>query len=545
AALEALPGVGNVTVTGGPGGAGGDNPYTITFTGGTNFAQIVANNVDLSGGGAFAAVHTIRNGGTTAPPDTQCATATSGNCGAGKAWVYAGEDIAGSDPAAILETPLYSVQNPFPTTSGNEFGGNVFRLGDTGSRLAASGGGLALRPDGRPEFVVADRNVGYPLTNPDTNLFPNVGVAYLFNGDAANNGSSQPRLLTLYPHPEPQARATFSASFNSGRPAGDLGLSGEPDVVIGAPLQNNLFADDGTAYVLRGDVASVGGGGQGGWQFAQMDDPTPITGGGFGSSTTGVGDLVGGPSGPANEMMIGSWAPFDPFTEPVTTAVGDVHIVNPQTGTNLQTIRDPSGEGGSGFGVSMTPMGDLNNDGFLDFGITAYLSDAVGAAAGRAYILYSDNTPPPTPAAELASGRCANERMGTEGADTLQGTAMGDTLFALGGNDSVSGLGEEDCLDGAAGRDSVDGGTGDDSLLGGGARDRLTGGVGADRLFGEGGKDKMIGGPGKDFLAGGKHRDKIKVKGGGADEVNCGKGKDLVIASRSDEVSANCELVKG
>ena len=46
-------------------------------------------------------------------------------------------------------------------------------------------------------------------------------------------------------------------------------------------------------------------------------------------------------------------------------------------------------------------------------------------------------------------------------------------------------------------------------------------------MFGEGGKDKMIGGPGKDFLAGGKHRDKIKVKGGGTDEVNCGKGKDL------------------
>jgi Ca2+-binding RTX toxin-like protein len=475
--------------------------------------------------------------GTTAPAGSQCATQTNPTpvCTAGKAWVYRGEDIAGSNPSAILETPLYAVKNPFPqTTSGTEFGGNAFRLGDIG-------GGPNGAPDDRPDFVIAARNTSYPRANPDINLQPAVGVAYLFNGANGN-------LFTVYPHPEPQARATFSASFNSGRPGGDLGLTGLPDVVIPAPLQNNIFPDDGTAYLFRGDQASAGGGGQGGWQFGQMDDPDPYPGAGFGSSTTGVGNLAGGASAfAANEMMIGSWGPFDPGTEEAFNAVQNVQIVNPQSGTNLQTIPDPTGERGSGFGVGMTPMGDLNDDGFLDFGITAYLSNGPLAGQGRAYILYSNNVSPavPTPPLLLASGRCANQKSGTAGNDTLEGTPKGDTLFALRGDDAVSGLGEDDCLDGGDGTDVVNGGDGADTMRGRAGRDRLIGGAADDRLFGEAGKDKLVGSKGKDFLVGGKGKDKFKVKGGGADRVNCGKGEDVVIASAKDKIAANCERVKG
>ena len=71
-------------------------------------------------------------------------------------------------------------------------------------------------------------------------------------------------------------------------------------------------------------------------------------GAGFGSSTTGVGNLVGGTAAfAASEMMIGSWGPFDPGTEEAFNAVQNVQIVNPQSGTNLQTIPDPTGERGS------------------------------------------------------------------------------------------------------------------------------------------------------------------------------------------------------
>src|SRR4029450_2302199 len=151
------------------------------------------------------------------------------------------------------------------------------------------------------------------------------------------------------------------------------------------------------------------------------------------------------------------------------------------SGTNLQTIPDPTGERGSGFGVGMTPMGDLNDDSFLDFGITAYLSNGPLAGQGRAYILYSDNVSPTlvTPPLLLA-GRCANRKSGTEGNDTLEGTPKGDTIFALRGDDTVRGLGEDDCLDGGDGTDVVKGGAGADTARGRAGRDRLVGGGGGD-----------------------------------------------------------------
>jgi hypothetical protein len=62
-ALEALPtiGAGNVTVSGGPGGAGGGAPYVITFSGalaGVNVEQITANATALTGGASTANVTT-------------------------------------------------------------------------------------------------------------------------------------------------------------------------------------------------------------------------------------------------------------------------------------------------------------------------------------------------------------------------------------------------------------------------------------------------------------------------------------------------------
>ena len=58
-ALEGLEGIGtgNVTVSGGPGGAGGGSPYLLTFTGalaGVNVLQLSADAGDLTGGAASA-----------------------------------------------------------------------------------------------------------------------------------------------------------------------------------------------------------------------------------------------------------------------------------------------------------------------------------------------------------------------------------------------------------------------------------------------------------------------------------------------------------
>lgn len=553
AALEALPTPlpGDFAVTGGPGSTSGGT-YTVVFQGvytATNVTQMTAadGTTPLAGGTPSTAltVATSRNGSSTtsAQAGSQCAavvtTVATPTCTGGRAWVYKGEDFNTGDLAdTILDAPFYTVKNPFSQTTGStEFGGNMLRVGD-----------ISNPPDGKPDFVIASRNTDYPLENPTAgSTLVDAGAAFLFSG-AGPTVALPNALIRTDIHPEQQSRSSYSGSFNAGLPAGDLGLTGLPDYVMPAALQNsNGIADAGTAYVIRGDAASGGGGAQGSWQFAQMNDPDPFVGSAFGSSTTGVGNLVGGPGAAANEMMIGSWGPFDPATEASFSYVDDVHIVNPQFGTNLQTIADPTGEKGSGFGVGMTPMGDLNSDGFLDFAVTAYLSNAppgVFAGAGRAYILYSDNTPVPTPAAVLASGDCANRKMGTDGDDTLLGTVKGDTLFALAGNDEVMALADDDCVDGAAGKDKLDGGGGDDSVLGGAGKDLVRGGAGDDRLFGMSGRDKLVSGKGDDLLDGGKGNDMIDARGGGKDRIVCGGGRDKVLADASDRVSSDCERVK-
>jgi RTX calcium-binding nonapeptide repeat (4 copies) len=158
----------------------------------------------------------------------------------------------------------------------------------------------------------------------------------------------------------------------------------------------------------------------------------------------------------------------------------------------------------------------------------------------------------------LCRGRCANLRVGTERADTLNGTAAGDRLRALGGNDVVNGLAGDDCLeggagadtlvadvgkddlDGGSGRDRMSGGAGADRLRGGSAGDRGSGGAGRDRISGGSGNDRMDGGSANDVVSGGAGRDRLsgasgrdRLDGGsGADRVSGGKGGDRMLGGK-------------
>ena len=525
---------------------------------------------------------------------TQCRNVTTPpSCTSGKAWVYSGA-IAGSDPAAILDTALYSIKDPRAQTGGAEFGGNMMRVGDicappvgTNQCPATLADNTTPAPlDGKPEFVIPARNLDYPLANPDIgagNPFENVGASFLFNG--ATGG-----LVRIVPSPEPQARSQFSGGFNSGRPAGDLGATDFPDFMQAAPLQNALSTDDGKAWVFNGDL-QAGGGAEQGWNFATLTDPTPMIGGNFGGSMTGVGDLVSGPGAPANEMLIAGFG-FDPFTEASNNNVTDLHIVNPQLQKNLQTIPNPEGNRGDGFGVGLTPMGDLNGDGFLDFAASAYLSNVgTNGGQGRAYIFTSDNSPLPAgpsapPAQEpvapaaLVAGRCANETRGTDGPDTLNGTDAGDRMFGFAGADTMNGLDAKDCLQGGDGGDLLKGAGDNDKLLGARGADRLHGGDGRDRLYGGSGNDRLVGGVAGDLLAGGDGNDtlsggpsadrlfgergndrigtgegrnsvdagpgddRINSRNGVRDDVICGKGDDVVVADRRDRIDGSCEQVR-
>ena len=121
--------------------------------------------------------------------------------------------------------------------------------------------------------------------------------------------------------------------------------------------------------------------------------------------------------------------------------------------------------------------------------------------------------PPP---ATLLPGRCANARDGTSADDALGGTTAGDRLRGLGGADGLAGLGGDDCLDGGAGSDLLSGGDGADELKGGSGENVVFGGAGADA---------------------------ISVRNRRRDVVDCGGGRDRVVADPRDRLR-RCERVR-
>jgi hypothetical protein len=88
----------------------------------------------------------------------------------------------------------------------------------------------------------------------------------------------------------------------------------------------------------------------------------------------------------------------------------------------------------------------------------------------------------------------------------------------------LGGGGNDDTIDGLGGNDTLVGGSGDDRIRGGGGNDVITGGRGADKLFGDAGSDT------------------INAADDERDVVDCGDGRDRVVADSFDQTT-NCEVV--
>ncbi len=90
--------------------------------------------------------------------------------------------------------------------------------------------------------------------------------------------------------------------------------------------------------------------------------------------------------------------------------------------------------------------------------------------------------------------------------------------------------------------DYLAGGGHDDTILGLGGNDTLLGGAGDDRIDGGAGNDVITGGAGADKIDGGAGSDTIFAADGERDTIDCGPGRDRVVADSFDKV-VNCELV--
>ena len=376
---------------------------------------------DMDGGGLpeiVAGANNFPERGTSAHPDSHCAKADSALCrSAGRTYIYRGEDIAGSDPAAPLEDPYRRLKNP--VAQGDEvqeagaeqeiFGHVQFPMGDVGKcrtpadntsettfPAVAAGDRCSLTsatnvPDGKPEVLVAAHRTDLPAGNPDASNF-DVGVVFLIDGATGS-------ILYRYDHPEPQPGSIFGFTLHQTFATGDLGPTSTPsvpDAVIPAMRQNVAGRTAaGRGYAMSGNFKLVPN-----INIGQINDPTPTTGGNFSAPTEAVGDLV--PATARNELLVGGFASNAARGDAIT----DVHFYSAFSERALQSIGDPDQQPGSAFGVSVTPLGDLNEDGFLDFaaGASRWDSPDVGTTRGttdqgRFYIFRSDNstTPPPQP----------------------------------------------------------------------------------------------------------------------------------------------------
>jgi hypothetical protein len=112
------------------------------------------------------------------------------------------------------------------------------------------------------------------------------------------------------------------------------------------------------------------------------------------------------------------------------------------------------------------------------------------------------------------------------------------------GNDAQQGGPGNDLLVGGPGNDDQDGGAGNDAVFANGGNDVSHGGAGNDRLFALARVDVHgSGDTAGDTVYGDDGTDRIFVRDGERDVVDCGAGDDRVRADFQDVVNTNCEHV--
>jgi hypothetical protein len=383
---------------------------------------------DIDGGGRpdigiGASDFTDAGGGAGASDNPVCTTTCFQT---GRYYVFRGEDLAGLAPSQPLEDSYYTIKNPMAQNDTADINSRFHRealgysiapVGDLGRCKPPNTTPIAdtddpatyfclnsandTAPDGRPDFILSAHRT-------DWNGMGDVGVAFAVDGATG-------RIMDIYRPTEPQQSAIFAFSNYNTPAVGDLGSSAAPDVYLSAMVQDVQHRAQGRGWVLTGDFRS---GGANHYEIAVLDDPTPHQIGNFGTSSAGLGDIAGDFH---NEIAVGAYGPHAP--QVVDDVPSDVHIFSPPAEAVVQSIPDPAAQPGSGFGRALAPMGDLNDDGFLDLAVgsggydagaavTCSPCTAIAPAQGRIYLMLSDNSPaPPTPPGPPATAALAGRAL--------------------------------------------------------------------------------------------------------------------------------------
>ncbi len=369
----------------------------------------------------------------------------------------------------------------------------------------------------------------------------------------------------------------------------DLNQDGFDDLVIGGRLEDVGGADSGAVRVIFGKAS--------GWSASQSVAALD----GVVMSAAGTGLLIGNHVSNLGDVNGDGLDDLGIVSSGTTTA----YVVYGKTAPWAGSLDLAALNGADGFKLaaptgarSISSVGDVNNDGYLDLMVS---SSPAFDGRGGAYVLYGkaggwsateslagldgirgfsimgevngdltgrlatggsdlngdgiddivlgaqgqDGGGPTSGAVYIVYGRQgAINRVGTAAGETLNGASEADTLSGLAGQDILFGLGGDDTLDGGAnadvlyggdGADNLIGGTGGDVLWGGAGDDELDGGADGDKLYGEDGTDVLLGGDGNDQLFGGAGIDTL-TGGAGNDTLDGGGQADILIGGTDNDI---------
>ena len=147
--------------------------------------------------------------------------------------------------------------------------------------------------------------------------------------------------------------------------AGDVDFDGYDDIIVGAFGNDGGGSDAGRAYVYSGRTGDII------WTFTGA-----AAGDYFGLDVAGAGDVN---NDGYSDLIIGAYK-----NDAGGTDAGRAYVYSGQTGGLIYTFTGQAAY--DRFGVAVCGAGDVNNDGYDDVIIGADMNDAGGSDAGRVYI---------------------------------------------------------------------------------------------------------------------------------------------------------------
>ena len=288
--------------------------------------------------------------------------------------------------SSSAQTLVQTLDDPIPQFQAF-FGGALANVGDVSG-------------DGVPDLAVG-------AVNQEVDGQREVGRAFVFSG------ATGALLLTL-DNPDPQR---LGLSGFGGAVAGvqDINRDGVPDLAVGAyqARVNGLF-DQGQVFIFSGATGAP---------LLTLDNPSPQGDAIFGLSVAGVQDVNrdGVP-----DVAVGA------YRQDVGGILnqGQAFVFSGATGALLLTLDNPAPQRNSGFGRSVSGIGDVDGDGAPDLAVGAFLQNVVEIAQGQAFVfsgasgalLLTLNDPEPQINANLGSSIAA---LGDVNGDGVPDLALG------------------------------------------------------------------------------------------------------------------------